>query len=374
MCDLKSSNDEGESLMKSKLVLLVPASIVLAAGTLFGQTPGYGRFIDDYARAHRFSGTIMIEDKGRIGYAKSFGYANRQFKAPNTIETKYKIASITKAFTAALILRLHEQGKISLNQTIKTYLPNYTGPAGDKVTIKQLLNHTGGMANIDRRLTVESAIKNGLHQYQTPLTTDQLLAMYCSENLMNEPGQVFDYNNADYIILGKIIERVYGEPYEQALKREILQPFGLHDSGMLYQHDVIDNLADTYFFREDLKRLANDLPVYIENWYTAGAMYSTAADVLKFSHALFGLKIIGREALSQMLTPGLDDYGYGVWVYDTTINGKKRTVVKRPGRIMGAQSMLFRLLNKNVTIVLLSNTDSTNLDEFAAEIAKRLTK
>jgi len=103
-------------------------------------------------------------------------------------------------------------------------------------------------------------------------------------------------------------------------------------------------------------------------------MYSTAADVLKFSNALFGLKIIGREALSQMLTPGLDDYGYGVWVYDTTINGKKRTVVKRPGRIMGAQSMLFRLLNKNVTIVLLSNTDSTNLDEFAAEIAKRLTK
>lgn len=282
--------------MKSKLVFVVPAIIVLAAATLFGQTAGYDRFIDDYARVHRFSGTIMIEDKMGIGYAKSFGYANRQFKAPNTIETKYKIASITKAFTAALILRLHEQGKISLNQTIKTYLPNYTGPAGDKVTIKQLLNHTAGMANIDRRVTsAESAIKNGLPHYQTPLTTDQLLAMYCSENLRNEPGQVFDYNNADYIILGKIIERVYGESYEQALKKEILQPFGLHDSGMLYQYDVIDNLADTYFFREDLKRLVNDLPVYIENWYTAGAMYSTAADVLKFSNALFGLKIIGRE-------------------------------------------------------------------------------
>ena len=73
---------------------------------------------------------------------------------------------------------------------------------------------------------------------------------------------------------------------------------------MLFQYDVIDNLADTYFFREDLKPLVNDLPVYMENWYTAGAMYSTAADVLKFSNALFGLKIIGRKALSQMLTPG----------------------------------------------------------------------
>lgn len=195
---------------------------------------------------------------------------------------------------------------------------------------------------------------------------------YSSENLVNEPGKVFDYNNADYIILGKIVARVYGASFDQALRKEILQPLGLHDTGMLYQHEVIDGLADTYFFREDLKRLANDLPVYIENWYAAGAMYSTAADLLKFSHGLFGLKIIGRDALSQMLTPGLDDYGYGVWVYDMTIKGRKRTVVKRPGRIMGAHSMLFRLLNENITIVLLSNTDSAPLDDFAAEIAKRV--
>ena len=359
--------------MQSNRKFLIPAIIALAAGTLFGQTPAYVRFIDEYASGHHFSGTIMVHDKKRIGYAKSFGYANRQFKVPNTIHTKYKIASITKAFTAALILRLHEQGKISLNQTIKTYLPNYVGPAADKVTIRQLLNHTSGMANIDRRITsAESAIKNGLPHYQTPLTTDQLLAKYCSENLVNEPGKVFDYNNADYIILGKIIEQLYGEPYDQVVKKEILRPLALQDSGMLYQYDVIDNLADTYFFRSDLKRLVNDLPVYIENWYAAGAMYSTASDVLKFSNALFGLKIIGREALSQMLTPGLDDYGYGVWVYNSTMNGKKRAVVKRPGRIMGAQSMLFHLLNEKITIVLLSNTDSTDLDEFAAAIAKRV--
>ena len=361
--------------MKSKFLLSIPTIVFLAAGTLFGQTSGYVNFIDSYAKAHRFSGTIMIQDKRKIGYARSFGYANRQFKVPNTIQTKYKIASITKAFTAALILRLHEQGRISVDQTIKTYLPNYAGPAGDKVTIKQLLNHTSGMANADRKLTsIESAIKNGLHQYQTPLTTDQLLTIYCSDVLVNQPGQVFDYNNADYIILGKIIERAYGERYDQVLKKEILQPLGLHDSGMLYQHDVIDNLADTYFFRADLKRLANDLPVYIENWFAAGGMYSTATDILKFSNALFGLKIIGRDALSQMFTAGLDEYGYGVWVYATTIKGKKRAVVKRPGRIMGAQSMLFHLRNENVTIILLSNTDSTDLDQFAAEIAKRVTK
>ena len=82
---------------------------------------------------------------------------------------------------------------------------------------------------------------------------------------------------------------------------------------MLYQHDVLDGLADTYFFRDDLKRLANDLPVYIENWYAAGAMYSTARDLLKFSDALFGSKLLKAETLALMFKPGLDDYGYGVW-------------------------------------------------------------
>lgn len=360
-------------MIKSKRGFLIAAVTFLATGTIFGQTPAYVKFIDEYARLHDFSGTIMVQDKTLIGYAKSFGYGNRQFKALNTVHTKYKIASITKAFTAALILRLHEQGKISLDQTIRTYLPNYAGPAADKVTIKQLLNHTSGMPNIDRRITsVDSAIKNGIPHYQTPLTTDQLIGMYCSEKLVNEPGKVFDYNNADYILLGKIIERLYGQEYEQVLKNEILQPLGLQDSGVLHQHDIIGNLADTYFFRGDLKRFVNDLPVYIENWYAAGAMYSTASDVLKFSNSLFGLKIVGRESLSQMLEPGLEDYGYGVWVYNATINGKKRTVVKRPGRIMGAQSMLFHLMNEKITIVLLSNTDSTDLDEFAAAIAKRV--
>ena len=220
--------------------------------------------------------------------------------------------------------------------------------------------------------SAESAIKNGIPHYQTPLTTDVLVAKYCSEKLVNEPGKVFDYNNADYIILGKIIERVHGRTYEQALREGILQPLNMKDSGMLYQHNILDNLAATYFFRDDLKTLVNDLPVYIENWYAAGAMYSTANDVLKFSTALFGLKLLKRETLALMIKPGLNDYGYGVWVYESSFNNKKYTVVKRPGRIMGAQSMLFHILDADATIIILSNTDATSLDEFAAEIGKRI--
>jgi D-alanyl-D-alanine carboxypeptidase len=358
--------------MKIIRCLFLLAALLAPARYTFGRPPGYESYIESYARAKGFSGTILIQKSGRTVYAKSFGWANRQHKVPNKIDTRYKVASITKAFTAVLILRLYERGRIDLNKTIRTYLPDYAGEAGDKVTIHQLLNHTSGMANIDRNLTgAESAIRNGIPHYQTPLTTDELLAKYCSERLVNEPGKVFDYNNADYIALGKIIERVHGKPYEQVLGESILQPLAMRDTGMLYQHDVLDGLADTYFFRDDLKRLANDLPVYIENWYAAGAMYSTARDLLKFSDALFGAKLLKAETLALMFKPGLDDYGYGVWVYETTINHRKRVVVKRPGRIMGAQSMLFHLLNDKVTVIILSNTDAVSLDEFAAEVSKR---
>lgn len=342
----------------------------------FGQSPILNEFVASYAKKHDFSGTILIQRKSEIVYARSFGLANRQHRVLHTLRTKYKIASITKVLTAVLILRLYEQGKLDLNKTVKTYLPVYAGEAGERVTIHQLLNHTAGMANIDRNLTsAESAIRNGIPHLQTPMTTDDLLRKYASDKLVNEPGKVFDYNNADYIVLGKIIERVSGKPYEEFLRENILQPLNMRHSGMLDQQRILDDLADNYFYRDDVKRLANDLPVYIENWYAAGAMYSTAGDVLKFADALFGRKLLKQETLDRMFTPGLDEYGYGVWVYnDYEINGKKYKIVKRPGSIMGANSMLFRISEADATIIILSNTNAASLDEFAAEIGKRLVK
>lgn len=253
------------------LVLALPQRVA-------AQTPGAERFITSYVQKHNFSGSILIQKNDRTTYARSFGFANLKFNAPNSNQTKYKIASITKLFTAVLILQLEEQGKIDLNSTIKTYLPGYAGEGSDKVTVNQLLRHTSGIENIDKVKTAKDAIENGLPVYQTPYTSDDLMRKFCSGSLVNIPGTVFDYNNADYIILGKIIERIYGDTYEGVLTKRILQPLKLMNTGMLHQRDIVPGLADTYFFRDDLKRLANDLPVYPENWYAAGAMYSTTND------------------------------------------------------------------------------------------------
>lgn len=347
------------------LALLLPQS-------LLAQTASPDSFIAAYAKEHNFNGTILVQKDGKINYAKSFGLANIPFQVPNACQTKYKIASITKLFTSVLILQLHEQGKLDLHKLIGAYLPDYAGEGRDRVTIHQLLNHTSGLANFDTVKDMETALKSGIPVYQRPYTSDQILAQFCSGKLVNPPGQVFDYNNGDYIVLGKIIERLHGKTYEEVLRESILRPLKMENTGVLRQSDTLSGLADTYFFRDDLKSLVNDLPVYPENWYAAGAMYSTVDDLLIFSSAVFGARLLKKETLALMTTPGLDDYGYGLWTYETRINGRKHRVVKRPGQIMGAHSQLYHFMDDDVTVIILSNTGTTNLDEFVAEIGKRV--
>ncbi|MGN6438834.1 MAG: serine hydrolase domain-containing protein [Agriterribacter sp.] len=349
--------------------------LLLASATLscFAQSK-VEKFMDDFIKKNDFNGTVLIQQNAKVIFRKSYGFANKAFKIPNTVDTRYKVASITKAFTAVLVLQLYEAGKINLDKTINHYLPKYTGAGGNKVTVKHLLTMTAGMHNMDDGLTLESALKNGIAHYQKPYTSDAMLKNFCSDSLVNEPGKVFDYNNADFIILGKIIEAVTGKTFEDQLTETILNPLQLQHSGMLQQQTIVEKLADTYFYRDDLKTLVNDLPVYIENWYAAGAMYATADDILQFSKALFTGKLLKQETLKLMFASGLGEYGYGVWVYkDYDINGKKFTIVKRPGSIMGAQAMLFHILESGDTIIILSNTGTVSLDDLAADLAKQIT-
>jgi D-alanyl-D-alanine carboxypeptidase len=367
---------QGEPKAMGRQVLLVAIVLWLAIGSQSALSQAQIRTLEttirDYASKHNFNGTILIQHKGKKIYQQSFGVADRSFNIPINNDTKFKIASITKAFTAVLILQLYEQGKLDLNATIKTYLPGYSGEGAGRVTIHNLLNHTSGIENFDKVKSYEEAVKNGLEVYQLPHSTADLLTRYCSGKLVHEVGKVFDYNNADYIILGKIIERITAKTYDETLRERILDPLGMTESGMLYQQDVIRNLAHTYLKTDETKPLINDLPVYIENWYSAGGMYSTTADLLKFSNALYGSKLLRPETLSLMLKSGLDDYGYGLWIAGIEMGGKQYKAAHRPGSIMGANVVLLRLLNDDLTIIILSNTNATNVDAFSFLIARTL--
>lgn len=333
------------------------------------QTPLETR-IEQYATQKEFNGTILVTQNDEVIVQRSFGLADRAFQVPFTASSKFKIASITKLFTAVLILQLKEEGRLDLNAAIQKYLPDYGGEGAGRVTLHNLLNHTSGIRNSDQVKSYAEAASKGMEIYQLPHTPAELLTKYASGPLVHEPGKEFDYNNADYIILGVIAERVTGKTYATLLKERILDSLGMTASGVLYQGRIVTGLAPTYMRPSAGEPLINDMPVYPENWYAAGAMYSTAADIRKFADALFGSRLLKPESLRLLLTPGLDDYGYGVWVSAQKILGKPHPFAHRPGQIMGANVALVRYLDDGVTVIILSNTNLTDTDAFAFYVGK----
>jgi len=356
--------------MRKLISLLI---LLIITSSLCGQSPDLGNFVDSYVKNHNFSGTILIKENDRIQFHTSYGSAERQFNIPNTNETRYKIASVTKIFTSVLILQLYEQGKIDLDSSVKTYISDYQGEGADVITIRHLLNHTSGLPYIGPK-SKEEAIEKGMEEFQMPHSIDEAIKKYYSHDLVNKPGDVFNYSNGDYIILGKVIENIYRKSYKEVLSQQILRPLEMSSSGLLFQYDVIENLADSYYTMNDSSGLVNDLPVFIQNWYSAGAMYSTTSDLSKFSNALFSGKLLKQETLRLMLIPGLDQYGCGLWIYDQEKNGKKHKVIKRPGDIMGTKSMFVYLPDEYLSIIILANTDSTDLDDFSYQIINHLVK
>jgi D-alanyl-D-alanine carboxypeptidase len=254
--------------------------------------------------------------------------ANFQFGVPNTNATEYKIASITKLFTSVLIMQLDDEGKIDLNKSIKTYLPNYKGEGTDKVTVINLLRATSGIESNEKDVNNDDVPA----MYAKPYTTDELLNIFCSGKLEHEPGKVWNYNNADCVILGKIIESIYEQSYDAVLRKKILDPLRMNHTGMSSMVKVIDKLADVYLLNDATKAIENNPPMYIENYYAAGGLYSNASDLLIFANALYNNHLLQPRSLDSILEPYLSHYGFGIWVYDEQIAGKTIRIQDRQGQ------------------------------------------
>ena len=333
----------------------------------YGQSNAVEKTLSEYAQNNNFNGTILVTQNGKPVYHQSFGYADRQYDIKNTNETRYKIASITKTFTAVLILQLYEQGKLALDKPIRQYLPDYTGEGADQVTIHHLLTHSSGIENCE---------KNGDAIYELPLSADEIFKKYCSGKMENAVGTQFSYNNGDYIILGKIVEAIYRKPYRQVLQEQLFLPLQLKNTDLVSQPEIIRNLAHTYLWNDSTRVFKNDPPYYIENYFSAAALYSTTGDLSLFTNALFGQKLLKESTLNLMLTayPKLWSTAYSVWVTQQVINEQKCTVVERYGGINGANLLFAHYMEQDLSIIIFSNTDATDLGKLKSEIAKVVIK
>ena len=348
----------------NKYLLLVVLFLIWGRAVTYGQKVGVDTLIDRYHIKNNFNGTILVAKNGRMEYSRYLGLANREDSVKYSLKSKFHIFSVTKTFTAVLIMQLYEQGKIQLDSSIATYYPEYKGEAARKATIRDLLTYSSGRDNKEMREIAES-------YNSTIWPLDSFITRYCSERLVTVPGTKFDYNNGDFILLGKIIERLYGQSFQAVLRQKILLPLKMHNTDYLHHDDVIPHLDQAYFNNDSIPAtFYRPTNYYIDNYFSAGAMYSTPGDLLLFDQALFQHTLLKKETVQLMLTSykHLGNVGLGFWVYPKKIGQKEYTIAERQGYGYGHHANWVHLIDQNITLLILSNTNTIDPNKIRWEI------
>ncbi|UCC38598.1 MAG: serine hydrolase [Candidatus Aminicenantes bacterium] len=319
-----------------------------------------------YHDAGLFNGALLVAEAGQVIYRKGFGLANMEWNIPNRVNTKFRIGSVTKQFTAMLILQLVEQGEIQFEEKISDYFPEFRKDIGERVTIHHLLTHTSGISNYASSADfVRKEIRN-------PCTVDEFIQKFCNGDPEFEPGARFSYNNGGYFILGAIIEKVTGKKYEEVLKEKIFDPLGMKDTGYDYHHTVIQNRAAGYV--KTLEGYRNAPYVDMSLPYAAGSIYSTVEDLYLWDTALYTDKLLSNEMMEMFFKPHVSamgqKYAYGWFIGEKRIPGTKdtSTVVSHSGGIFGFMAWVERWIDLKHTVILLNNTGGVMVDSMSSGI------
>ena len=313
-----------------------------------------------YAKVNDFSGTVLLAGQGQPLFARGAGYANAEWQIPNTPKTKFRIGSMTKQFTSMLVMQLREQGKIKLEDSVCVYVTPCPD-AWKPVTIHHLLTHTSGIPPY-------TAIASWRETNMVPKTIDQMVGIFRDLPLQWVPGEKYAYNNSGYFLLGVVIEKASGKKYEQALQELILTPLGMTDTGYDWSKTILPRRASGYSGRG--ASLENAAALDMQQPYAAGSMYSTVDDLLKWDQALYTEKLLPAAAKQVMWTPFKESYAYG-WIVSAPapalFGGHPR--LWHTGGINGFSSVIVRLPDANVTLIVLANNDTANAAAVARDVA-----
>ncbi|HWQ31267.1 MAG TPA: serine hydrolase [Blastocatellia bacterium] len=278
-------------------------------------------FLTQQTAEDKFSGAVLIAKDGRTLFKKAYGVASRTTKAPNRTDTKFNLGSMNKMFTAVAIAQLAEQGKLSFEDKVGKYLPDYPNKdVAAKVTIHHLLTHTSGLGSYWNKKFDE--------RRRSIRTVNDYLALFADEPLRFEPGARFDYSNSGFIVLGAIIEKVSGQSYYDYVREHIFRPAGMTNTDCYEMTGQVENLAMGYTTGDDERPASG--PRH-ENTDTrpnrggpAGGGYSTVEDLLKFSQALRAHKLLSQKSTELITTakvPMGPNGGYGYGFGDLKMNG-----------------------------------------------------
>lgn len=343
-------------------LLTVSFHPVLAEGQTRGQlTAEFDRIISSEFKAQEPGGVVLVTRGGEVIYKKAFGMADMELDVPMREEMVFNVASVTKQFTAVAVLQLAEQGKLSLQDEVTKYLPDYpTG--GQKITIENLLTHTAGIPGSAPEALTTLQGKRGLVSLQ------EIIATFKNRPLDFAPGTKWSYSNNGYMLLGAVIEKVSGVSYPQYLERNLFKPAGMTRTLFGDDYVIVKNRAASYIYSRAESRFLNALNGKVEIAYSAGAIQSTAEDLFRWNQALNAHRLIKRESLEKARTeyklPGGKgtNYGYGWFVGDI----KGSPLVEHGGNMGGFMCHAIYLPREDVFVVVLYNFRAARLPEFLA--------
>ncbi len=297
-------------------------------------------YLTSLSNAYKFSGSVLITQGGKIIFQKGYGWKNAATRTKNDEYGIFQIGSLTKPFTAEVILKLQEQGKLSVHDKLSTYLPGY--PHGNDITIENLLTHTSGIPGYD----VEE--KDTIAW--TPVSKADIMKLFKDLPLEFRPGAKYAYSNSGYFLLGSIIEKVTGKPYEKVMREMIFEPLQMSHSGFDFIH-LRDTLKVTGYAEYQANR---QRPVHLIDStvsYAAGGMYSNAIDLYKWAKSISTNSILSANSWKKAFMPFTPNYGYG-WMIDS-MNG--RAYVGHSGGIMGFTAYFVYFPAEDIDIILLNN-------------------
>ena len=323
-----------------------------------------GSWVDEYmgntVKFDQFNGCVLIARNGKVFYKRAFGLANRELNVPNKTSTRFLIGSVSKQFTAAAIMQLQEKGKLSINETIDKYIDSCP-PAWKTITIKQLLNHTSGIVNFT---ALEEAGGNFL---MLPHSHDEILNLFKNKPLESKPGEVFNYNNAGYYLLGMIAEKVTGEKFADYVRKNLFTPMGMNDTNFDDQLTIVKDRASSYSLSDE-KVFYNAYYTNMKILFSIGGTYSTVDDLLKWQQSFINQKLLSASSINEMLQPGKGNYGYS-WVIE------KLGTVRRQyhdGGILFFSASLQYLPEEQITIIAISNSGEDGGIRVAYDIAGKI--
>ena len=313
-----------------------------------GTSSAVDAYLSGLAASNQFSGAVLVAKRGTVVLAKGYGLANVATNTPNTPETRFRLASVTKQFTSMAVMQLVAQGKLKLDSSVCAYVPQCPG-GWQPITLKHLLTHTSGLPNFTDLGSYEATMAQ-------PTTPEALVARFRDLPLNSEPGSVYHYGNSGYVLLGYIVERVSGQSYAEYLRDHVFGPLGMANSG----YDVGDtHLAQGY--------AAPGVPCSVLNattLFSAGGLYSTVRDMYRWDQALYGSKLLPDDLRSQIFTPQVGNYGFGWLILQH--NGQR--TVEHPGLMSGAATHIARLPDAGITVIVLSNLETANVDAISNQL------